>query len=257
MRRRWVRALLAFAAAPASYLLLAVALGAWPVNRGFVEARDGVTIYVRTNGVHADIVVPTRAEGVDWSIEHPPQHFRRLDAPLPWIAFGWGDRDFFINTPTWRDFRIGLALVAVSGLGEGAMHVEYLDAPEIYESRRIRISVPQYLRLVDFLRASFRRDGQGRPILIGAPGYYDTDAFYEAIPVYTFWFTCNEWARRGLAQAGVRTSVWAPFDVAILWQLRRINAPPAPRGSRARRVRAWRASRGRLRRAAAAHRRSR
>lgn len=223
MRRRWVRALLAFAGAPASYLLLAAVLGAWPVNRGFVEAADGVAIYVRTNGVHAEIVVPTRAAGVDWSIDHPSQHFRRLDAPLAWIAFGWGDRDFYLNTPTWRELRLRTALVALSGLGRGAMHVEYLDRPETYASQRVRISPAQYRRLVEYLRASFRRDTEGRPIRIDAPGYFDTDAFYEAIPVYTFWYTCNEWVRRGLAEAGVRTAAWAPFDIAIFRQLRAIE----------------------------------
>lgn len=223
MRRRWVRALLAFAAAPASYVLLAVALGAWPVNRGFVEAPDGVTIYVRTNGVHAEIVVPTRAAGTDWSLDHPPQHFRRLEAPLAWIAFGWGDRDFYLNTPTWRELRLRTALVALSGLGQGAMHVEYVDRLEAYASQRVRISPAQYRRLVEYLRVSFRRDGEGRPLRIDAPGYFETDAFYEAIPVYTFWYTCNEWVRRGLAHAGVRTAAWAPFDIAIFRQLRAID----------------------------------
>jgi uncharacterized protein (TIGR02117 family) len=221
--RRWLRALLAIAAAFAAYPMLALVLGAWPVNRGFVETADGVTIYVRTNGVHAEIVVPTRAAGVDWSVDHPPRHFRRLAAPLAWIAFGWGDRDFYLNTPTWRELRPRTALVALSGLGRGAMHVEYVDRPEAYASRRVRIGPAQYLRLVDYLRASFRRDAEGRPIRIDAPGYFDTDAFYEAIPVYTFWYTCNEWVRRAMAHAGVRTAAWAPFDVAIFHQLRAIE----------------------------------
>ena len=49
---------------------------------------------------------------------------------------------------------------------------------------------------------------------IDAAGYGDNDAFYEAIPRYTFWYTCNEWTRRALAAAGVRTAIWAPFDTA-------------------------------------------
>jgi len=221
---RWsVRLLLAFAALPAAYLLAALVLGAWPINRDFVAAAKGVTIYVRTNGVHAEIVVPTRAEGIDWSVDHPPQHFRRLAAPLPWIAFGWGDRDVYLNTPTWRELRLTTALVAVSGRGHGAMHVEYVDRPDAYSARRVRVSAAQYGRLAVYLRASFRRDDAGRPIRIDAPGYFDTDAFYEAVPVYTFWFTCNEWVRRGLAEAGVRTAAWAPFDAAIFWQMRAIE----------------------------------
>jgi uncharacterized protein (TIGR02117 family) len=223
MRRRFLRALLAGAAAVASYPLLAVVLGAWPVNRGFVETADGVAIYVRTNGVHADIVVPTRAAGIDWSVDHPPWHFRRLDAPLAWIAFGWGDRDVYLHTPTWRDLRLRTAAAALSGRGQGAMHVEYVERPAAYSSRRVRVSHAQYQRLVAYLRASFRRDDAGRPLRIDAPGYFDTDAFYEAIPVYTFRFTCNEWVRRGLAEAGVRTAAWAPLDTALFWQLRAID----------------------------------
>jgi uncharacterized protein (TIGR02117 family) len=221
--RRSVRLLFWFAALPAAYLLVALVLAAWPINRDFVAAAEGVTIYVRTNGVHAEIVVPTRAEGIDWSVDHPPQHFRRLAAPLPWIAFGWGDRDVYLNTPTWRELRLTTALVAVSGRGRGAMHVEYVDRPDAYSARRVRVSVAQYGRLAVYLRASFRRDDAGRPIRIDAPGYFDTDAFYEAVPVYTFWFTCNEWVRRGLAEAGVRTAAWAPFDAAIFWQMRAIE----------------------------------
>ncbi|MCX8116114.1 MAG: DUF2459 domain-containing protein, partial [Burkholderiaceae bacterium] len=69
----------------------------------------------------------------------------------------------------------------------------------------------------------YKRQADGRPLRIDAPGYFDTDAFYEAVPVYTLWFTCNEWVRRGLADAGVRTAAWAPFDTAIFWQLRAIE----------------------------------
>ncbi len=32
--------------------------------------------------------------------------------------------------------------------------------------------------------------------------------------------TSNEWVRRGLTVAGVRTPVWAPFDSALFFQLR-------------------------------------
>ena len=39
-------------------------------------------------------------------------------------------------------------------------------------------------------------------------------------PRYTFWMTSNEWVRRGLTAAGVRTPVWAPFDSALFFQLR-------------------------------------
>ena len=73
---------------------------------------------------------------------------------------------------------------------------------------------------MEYVRASFVRDAEGRPVRLGAPGYFDTDAFYAARPRYSFWLTSNEWVRRGLTSAGVRTPVWAPFDSALFFQLR-------------------------------------
>lgn len=205
----------------ALYAVAALALAVLPRNAGFVETHDGIPVYVRTNGVHAEFIVPTRQGEVDWSAEFPAGHMRALAGPTDWIAFGWGDRGFMVSTPTWSDLHPTTAVVALSGLGEGAMHVEYVETPTAYKARRVRLSAAEYERLVSYIRASFVRDPDGRPRQIDAPGYFDTDAFYEAVPSYTFWYTCNEWTRRALFNAGVRTATWAPFDTAIM-----IHLPP-------------------------------
>jgi uncharacterized protein (TIGR02117 family) len=215
----------------AGYLVLAWLLGTMAVNRDFVPTppqSGGVTVYLRTNGVHADLVLPAAAPH-DWRSEFPPAGVvdpARLAVPPPldWIAFGWGDRDFYIQTRTWRDLRPRAAAVALFGLGRGAMHVEYLARPQDYRAQRVDLGPEQYRRLVAALRAGFARDGDDRPLRIDDPGYFDTDAFYEGRGRYTLWLTCNEWIRRALAAAGVRTAVWAPFDRALFWQLRRITA---------------------------------
>jgi uncharacterized protein (TIGR02117 family) len=201
------------------YALAALVLGLVPRNPDFVEPADGVEIHVRTNGVHADLVLPTRWDGIDWSAEFPVRDMSRLVAPASWIAFGWGDRGFMLTTPTWADLRPGTAIIALSGLGRGAMHVEYVDSPGAYDARHVRLSAEQYRRLAAFIRDSFVRDAGGAVRRIDAPGYFGTDAFYEAKPTYTFWYTCNEWTRRALAAAGVTTAWWAPFDIAVMHHL--------------------------------------
>ena len=203
----------------AIYVAVALVLGAMPRNLDFVESHDGIPVYVRTNGVHAELILPTRNATFDWSSEFPARHMRALAAPTEWIAFGWGDRGFMVNTPTWSDLDPKTAVVALSGLGDGAMHVEYIETPSAYKSRRIRISAAEYGRLVAYIRASFVRDADGRVRQIDAPGYFESDAFFEAVPSYTFWYTCNEWTRRALAAAGIRTAMWAPFDTAVFYHL--------------------------------------
>jgi uncharacterized protein (TIGR02117 family) len=225
--RRWpVRTALALLAIPSAYLLLALVLGVLPVNREFQPtppASGGISIYLRTNGVHADLVLP--AAGLhDWHAEFPPRNVigtARLANPRVqrWIAFGWGDREFYVHTRTWRDLRPGTAAAALLGLGTGAMHVEYLAEPLRYRALRIDVSASQYRALVATVQAGFRRDPGGAPKRIDTPGYFDTDGFYEGTGRYTLWLTSNEWVRRALAGAGIRTSIWAPFDAALFWQL--------------------------------------
>ena len=113
--------------------------------------------------------------------------------------------------------------MALSGLGPGAMHVEYIESPRAYKAREVRVSPEQYARLVAFIRASFERDAAGRPHRTNLPGYFSTDAFYDSSVGYKFWFTCNDWVRKGLSEAGIRTAVWAPFDTALFYQLGKIN----------------------------------
>src|SRR4030095_9789549 len=171
------------------------------------------------NSVHAELILPTQNPPFGWSVEFPARHMRSLAAPTEWIAFGWGDRRFMINTPTWAELNAATAVIALSGFGDGAMHVEYIETPNAYRSRRVRLSPAEYERLVAYVRASFVRDPNGSVRRIDAPGYFATDAFYEAVPSYSFWYTCNEWTRRALAAAGAKAAVWAPFDVAVLYYL--------------------------------------
>lgn len=226
--RRWpARLALALLAIPSTYLLLALLLGLLPVNRDWKPTppeAGGISIYLRTNGVHADLVLPAAAPH-DWQAEFPPHGIvsamRLADAAsLRWIALGWGDRGFYVHTRTWRDLRPATAAVALLGLGSGAMHVEYLAEPLRYRVQRIDVNDQQYRALVAAVQAGFRRDAAGTPRRIDAPGYFDTDAFFEGSGRYTLWLTSNEWVRRALAGAGIRTAAWAPFDAALFWQLR-------------------------------------
>lgn len=220
--------------APASlYLVLALIGGTFAVNRAFAPtpvARGGVALYLRTNGVHADLVLPVRwpDEGSgraqhDWSNEFPLAQIvapaMAARGPWRWIAFGWGDRGFYLQTPRWRDLRASTAWIALTGQGSGAVHVEYIDVPERFAVRRIEIDPAQYQRLVGFVRAWMRRDADGALQRIDHPGYGLTDAFYEATGRYTPWLTSNQWVRDALAHAGVRTAAWAPFDAALYWHL--------------------------------------
>ena len=220
----------ALLAGPLLYLGFAVLLGLMAANadwRPTSPQAGGVPVWLRTNGVHADLVLPAHwpaSDVFDFTREFPPAALIDLKREgsierHEWIAFGWGDRGFYLNTPTWADLDLGTAWRALATEGPSAMHVEYLRRPQSYDARALWLSPDEYARLVAYVRAGFRRDPAGAPLRIDHPGYFATDAFFEGEGSYSPVLTSNDWVRRGLQQAGVRTARWAPFERALFWQL--------------------------------------
>ena len=70
---------------PLLYLLAAV-IGAFvPRNASWQQPSQGVTIFVRDNGVHVDLVLPASANGIDLYRLVPPAHMPIRRRPVD----GW------------------------------------------------------------------------------------------------------------------------------------------------------------------------
>jgi uncharacterized protein (TIGR02117 family) len=218
------RSLLALLFLLTAYALTALALGLAPANRGFTQVKDGISIYVLSNGVHADLVLPVVALGLRWDEWIEPSLFPVDVRHSPYIAFGWGDQAFYLETPTWADLKVSTAIRATLLPSPSALHVTYhRQAPRENERcRRILISEAQYLTLAAYILRAFVPDENGDPQLILAPGYFDDDRFFVARGNYDYINTCNEWVNRALRRAGIRACLWAPFDRAIFQQLEKI-----------------------------------
>ncbi len=176
-----------------------------------------ITIYIKTNGAHTDIVVPVRDSLVDWSREIKFENTLSRDTTYRWLAIGWGDQGFFLDMPTWDDLTPGLAFRAGFWLSESAMHATfYHDLSENERCRSIRITRDQYTRLARFIAGRFDRDTAGRVIPIETTAQYgDNDAFYEARGRYNLFYSCNSWANDALRAAGQRCCLWTFFDRPI------------------------------------------
>ena len=216
----WGRRLaLLLVAIPALYLSAAL-LGAFvPVNREWNEPAEGQTIYLISNGIHTDLILPVAAGGLDWRPLLPRDDVARPDLAAGWIAFGMGEREVYLETPRWRDIRPGTIWAAATG-GERVMHVEWVSDPA-WHAREIRLRPEEYRRLWAAIRAGFLRDPKGRFERIDHPGYGPADAFYRAVGRASAINTCNTWASDMLRVAGIKTSAWSPFPQGLEWRYRK------------------------------------
>ena len=221
MKFLW-RGVLTLLAAPFIYALMALVLVLVPVNSYFVSLKDqGVEIFVSTNGVHTDIVVPIVSETINWSTHFPASHFQGINpALMTHVAFGWGDRGFFLETPTWSDLEASTAINALFLKSNTAMHVTYLPDPVPSETvKRVYISESQYAKLVNLISTSFARDNNNDLEWITNSGYRRNDTFYAANGSYHLFNTCNDWTGRVLRKTGVKMSVWTPFSQSVFFYL--------------------------------------
>ncbi|MES2531034.1 MAG: TIGR02117 family protein [Pseudomonadota bacterium] len=230
--RRWSlhagAALLGLMAAAGLYVGVAMMLMLWPATStspqsvDAVDAAPPIEAYVLSNGVHTDYAFPIRSTVIDWTRVFAPTDAPEVPPDAEYIAIGWGDREFYLNTPTWADLTVARAFGALSGRNRALLHVTWLRRAQMSRGAyALPLSATQYARLVTHVRTML--PGNVAAPIAGAH-YGREDAFYEALGSYSAIETCNTWTGRGLRQAGIATGRWTPFDLNVVWHL----APTTP-----------------------------
>ena len=181
-------------------------------NPGWRAPANGVPIFIEANAVHSAIIVPKVAAGVDW---RPVARAADLGdarfANEEYLAIGWGQHRFFLETPAWADVRLSTVLAASLGSDKTLVHVDHLPRPIVGGHVRAIVLRPyEYRRLAAFITASMKPRGRRYH------GYGDWDAFYEGRGHYDALTTCNSWTGNALRYAGVRIGMWTPFPVTVL-----------------------------------------
>lgn len=192
-----------------------------PKQWGNVRQSDcSVAVYVTNEGIHTDIIVPTKNQFFDW------QSFLSLEAlgrakttNYNYLAFGWGDRAFMLQTPPGAKINLGAAMTALFLPTPSTLHVQgYQTIPQNLETKCVKISRENYLNLVNSIKNSFPLDRQGNTIKISY-GYHKHDSFYEANGTYSLLRSCNDWTADALRKAKVNTPVWSTLSSAIMLHL--------------------------------------
>jgi len=201
------------------YLIFAFIFSIIPVNRKADSSTD-LDIYIKSNGVHLDIVLPLRNEIKDWTTDIWIAH--EIIHRANFVSFGWGDKLFYLNTPEWSDLTFRTAFIATFLKSPSALHIDYYEDLQIDDKcRMIPISREQYRTIVNFIEDSFLHDSSDNKILIKGFQTTDYDCFYEAEKSYNLFNTCNTWTNKCLKKSGIKSCLWTPFDRGTLYHYRK------------------------------------
>jgi len=195
-------------AIPIIYIVVSLLLTIIPISEKESDQPKTHTVYVATNGVHADLVLPKNL--IDQAILKD-QIIRTNDT---YFAFGWGEENFYINTPTWGDLTFATAFRAAFLESKTLLHVtRYRTVNSDWIP--IKITDDQLSKLNTYVAQTFDETSGKKVIVDGATYTTSQDNFYRAKGNYMFYRTCNSWLNRGLKESGMKGSLWTPFDFGV------------------------------------------
>ena len=207
--KRLTKCILYTLAIPVLYILLSLGLSLSTVNKEHITSSTDKTIYIKTNGVHLDIILPK--EDIIPALLSDIHQYKGED----YIAFGWGDENFYINTPTWNDLTFNNAFSAMFLKSSTLMHVTRYTQPQ-NDWIKINLSDGQFYSLNMYIKDSFTTDSEGHKIHLKNQGYTPIDDFYKANGSYSCMYTCNTWVNSAFKYCGLKACTWTPFDFGVL-----------------------------------------
>ena len=196
---------------PISYFIVSFVLTCVPYNRFFNKNEGEKVIYISSNGVHLDVIIPKAdmdkdlLSGLETSDE------------VNYFSFGWGDENFYINTPTWNDLTLKNATEALFLKSTTLMHVTNYSK-EYKKWIKINCSKKELDELQSHILTSFNLDENGGKQILIDKGYTINDSFYRANGNYSCLKTCNSWVNELLKKSGMKSCLWTPYNFGVLWQ---------------------------------------
>ena len=199
-------------AATALFLLSAWIGSSIPRNSDRKAPESGIEIMVGDNGIHTEIVMPLVSNVKDWRETFPASDLPAPNRPYTHVAVSWGEREVFLNTPTWGDLDLATAFGAAIG-GDGLIHAAHYVRPAPGPSNRpMWLTEAEYAKLVAAIERQVPPPGNREVYR----GYADWDVFYDAPGTYHLGNTCNQWTSDTLAEAGVTVGRWTPLPGGVM-----------------------------------------
>ena len=203
---KWI---LYFLLIPITYFLISLVLMAITVDRKTDAKEYSKSIYLATNGVHLEIIIPKK--NIDSLVLSGIKNNPNED----YLSFGWGDKNFYINTPTWGDLTFSNGFQALFLKSSALLHITRYQEKQT-NWVEIKVSDSELQKLNTYLLNTFETKKDGTKTILKNKGHTLTDDFYKSKGSYSCFNTCNTWANRAFKESGLKSCLWTPFDFGLL-----------------------------------------
>ncbi len=189
------------------YFFVAYLLSKFPKNQNIETAKEH-TVYLLYDDVHTDIILNIEESTHPWEKDFPEV---RQNPKKGYFSFGWGDRETYLNTPTWAELKLSVALQALFINSPSLIHVNYFSKIKNFQGiYPIKVTQKQHQHIEKLILKSF-----GEKINFVHKGYWSKDAFYDSPYPYNLFHTCNSWTGKILRESNVSMSYWTPLSMNV------------------------------------------
>ena len=203
---KWIIAIILI---PVVYLLLSLILTFIPVNNKENDEDKYKSIYLNSNGVHLNIIIPKN------EIDTKLLDGLKYDKEDNYFSFGWGDKNFYLKTPTWSDLTFKNTFLALFINSSALIHLNRYHSIQ-KDWVEIKVDQNQLDKINLYIYRSFYFDSLDKKVLLINKGYANNDDFYEATGNFSCFKTCNSWVNSGLKESDIKACIWTPFDFGLL-----------------------------------------
>ena len=194
---------------PIVYLVVSLVLTEITIDRKATSTISNNTVFLNTNGVHLNIVLPRK--DINYNLLKDLLYSQTEN----YISFGWGDENFYINTPTWNDLTFTNAFQAMFLKSSTLMHVTRYEQKQ-NDWVKIEINKSELQKLNEYILDTFKKDEKGNKIILKSKGYSRVDDFYKAKGSYSCFKTCNSWINSAFKESELKSCYWTPFDFGLI-----------------------------------------
>ena len=191
------------------YMSIAHILIFFPKRDKIPNSLKNRTLYIYYDAMHSDIIIDINRSQINWK-----KFFPKLlnDKHIGYLEFGWGDRETYLNTPSWSNLKLSTALKALFINSPSLIHVIYYNNIDDFSHiKKINITDTQYMEVERKILESF-----GDRVTFVSHGYWGIDNFYQSIYQYNIFNTCNRWTGDILRESNITMSYWTPLSYMVI-----------------------------------------